>query len=366
MGWTNVLQRLITSDEAVRGLGAIERNGKMQARLIADLLDMSSMNLGKLPLDRELTDPAVVVEEAVNLIRPAIEEKGVSLVVDLTPPYRPIWIDRSRIDQVLSNLLSNARKFSANGGEISITLREVEEGLYLCVKDQGLGIAPDFLPFLFDRFTQSDATRKRHSGGLGLGLSIVKHIVEAHGGAIRALSDGLGLGAQFEVWLPTDRQDGGPSGDVPYALREVPRDWAGHERALQGLRLLVVDDDPEARAMLQVILRERGAVVTLAVDYDGALLANEESVHDVLISDVGMPTKDGYDLILEIRTREAGKHRLPAIALTSFTREQDKEQALSSGFDAHFPKPLDAERLVRLIKVLSGRASDSGSHWAPL
>jgi hypothetical protein len=356
MGWTHVLQKRGGSEETMRGLNAIQRNGHMQARMISDLLDMSRLNLGKLPLSFDLLDPAEAVASAVNAMRPSIDERGIELDLLLDPPYRTIRADSSRLQQVIWNLLSNAIKFSAPGGRISVGLVETGDGLRLQVSDQGQGIAPDFLPFVFDRFAQSDAAGNRHQGGLGLGLSIVKQLVEAHGGTISADSRGLGQGATFSIWLPADVELHATDdpGTEPAPLGDAETGQQA-ESSLEGLALLVVDDDPEANAMLQIILADHGAKVTSARTCDEALRLLETFSPDLLVSDIGMPGRDGYDLIREVRRRESRGHRLPAIALTSFTRAQDQEQALAAGFDGHCAKPLRPLKLVRQIERLLQR-----------
>jgi len=327
----------------------------MQARMISDILDMSRLNLGKMPLTLEQVDPAEVLTVAINGMRPSIDEHGHDVRVELSPPYRPMRADSARVQQIIWNLLSNALKFSPRGGLIRLALHQDEAGVRLSVTDVGQGIEPDFLPFLFDRFTQSDVGSNRHRGGLGLGLSIVKHLVEAHGGTVSARSEGAGRGATFEVWLPND----GSSADAPDGGQPDPgtppleRDDA--EGMLEGVHLLVIDDDREACAMLQIILGDRGAVVVAVHDYDAALKTLDTLTPDVVVSDVGMPGRDGYELMREIRRREAvaGRPHVPAVALTSFTRAQDQQQALDAGFDAHCPKPVRPLQLVRLIRRLA-------------
>ena len=354
MSWTHVLRQRGGSDDTLRGLAAIERNGTTQARMISDLLDMSRLNLGKLPLTFVTIDPVEEVVASVNAMRPANADSGPRIDVELAPPYRTIRVDASRLQQVIWNLVSNAIKFSPPGGRIVIALVQEEAGLRIRVSDEGQGIAPAFLPFVFDRFAQSDAASNRQRGGLGLGLSIVKQLVEAHGGTVSAASAGIGRGATFEVWLPADsaqvEQEQGP--DSSHGLEAVDLSQA----SLDGTRLLVVDDDPEASAMLRIILSDRGADVQSAGDVLSALQLISAHRFDALVSDIGMAGQDGYDLIREIRKVEASanlpRKHLPAIALTSFTREQDRAQALAAGFDAHCGKPLRPLKLVQLIRTL--------------
>jgi PAS domain S-box-containing protein len=352
-GWTHVLLRRGGSDEAMRGLNAIDRNVRTQARMIADLLDMSRLNMGKLPLSLEIVDLHEAVLSALSDIQPLLDDHRNTVELDVHPPYAPLRADSSRLQQVIWNLLSNAIKFSPKGSPIHIGLLPDANGVTLRVADRGQGIPAEFLPFVFDRFSQSDAASNRRSGGLGLGLSIVKQLVEAHGGTIAASSDGVGQGAVFEVWLPheaqvheagTDENDSSVGELDPLDAAAVP---------VAGLRMLVVDDDPDASAMLQIILGDRGATVRCAADYDDALTLLDSFAPDLLISDIGMPGRDGYDLIREVRRREAvtGQH-LPAIALTSFTRGQDQEQALAAGFDGHCAKPLRPLKLFLQLQRL--------------
>ncbi|HEX7637838.1 MAG TPA: ATP-binding protein, partial [Burkholderiaceae bacterium] len=356
MGWVHVLQQRGGSEETVRGLAAIERNGRAQARMISDLLDMSRLNLGKLPLSFAPLDPRAEVLAAVTALRPSIEAAGVVVAFEAPQALRPIRADPSRLQQVVWNLLSNAIKFSPRGARIEVGLAEDDDGLCLSVADHGQGIAPGFLPFVFDRFAQSDAASNRQRGGLGLGLAIVKQLVEAHGGSVTASSEGPGRGARFEVRLPAEATpppgaEWTESSHGALDAVESPRD------ALHGAQLLVVEDDAEAVSMLQVILRDCGGVVRTARDVASALRALHESRPDVLVSDVGLPGQDGYDLIRELRLRElrGGLPHLPAVALTSFTREQDRRQALAAGFDAHVAKPLKPLILVQQIRQLLER-----------
>ncbi|MCK9688394.1 hybrid sensor histidine kinase/response regulator [Scleromatobacter humisilvae] len=353
MSWTHVLRQRGGSAETMRGLAAIERNGTTQARMISDLLDMSRLNLGKLPLTFVTIDPVDEIVASVNAMRPA-DGGGPVIDVQASPPYRPIRVDASRLQQVIWNLLSNAIKFSPPGGRIVVALEQDERGLRIRVADEGQGIAPEFLPFVFDRFAQSDAASNRQRGGLGLGLSIVKQLVEAHGGTVSAASAGVGRGATFEVWLPADpvHADNPDYPDSSHGSEALDMSPA----SLDGVQLLVVDDDPEASAMLRIILSDRGAVVHMAHDVSSALQLLSARAFDALISDIGMAGQDGYDLIREVRHQEATqptrRPRLPAIALTSFTRTQDRDQALAAGFDLHCGKPLRPLNLLQQIRSL--------------
>jgi CheY-like chemotaxis protein/two-component sensor histidine kinase len=310
---------------------------------------MSRLNTGKMPLTLELIDPAEVLAAALDAMQPSIDENDVRMVCDLQPTHRPVRVDSSRLQQVIWNLLSNAIKFSPRGAEVRITMRDDADGLRLAVTDQGRGIAPEFRPYLFDRFTQSDIGSNRQRGGLGLGLSIVKQLVEAHGGTIAAHSDGPDRGARFDLWLPAD---GTPQPDSAESQFDDALTGEQPEASLQGINLLIVDDDEDARVMLGIILSDHGASVVSAGDYDEALTLLQTTQLDAIVSDIGMPGKDGYDLIREIRRREQGGRRMPAVALTSFTRQQDEQQTLAAGFDAHCPKPLRPMKLVQALRQL--------------
>jgi CheY-like chemotaxis protein len=358
MSWTHVLRQRGGSAETVRGLAAIERNGTTQARMISDLLDMSRLNLGKLPLTFVEIDPAEEVVASVNAMRPADVDNGPSIEVRLEPPYRAIRVDASRLQQVIWNLVGNAIKFSPARGRIVVALLQDDTGLRIRVSDQGQGIAAAFLPFVFDRFAQSDAASNRQRGGLGLGLSIVKQLVEAHGGSVSASSPGLGQGATFEVWLPAEttlveRHD---FTDSTFGHSSPVGEGEPEQARLEGAQLLLVDDDIEASAMLRIILSDRGAIVQTAHDVTSALHLISMRAFDAVISDIGMAGRDGYDLIREVRRLEAARPmprpHLPAIALTAFTRERDRDQALAAGFDAHCGKPLRPLNLVQQIRTL--------------
>ena len=348
-GWTHILQKHEGNDELKRGLEAIGRSVNMQAQLISDLTDVSRLNLGKVSLAFEPLEPGEIVRGLVSSLRPTIETSGVGIDLEIGLDLPWIQADRYRFQQIVSNLLSNAIKFSGKGSKIRVRVRRMGAELVFEVADEGQGIDPDFLPFIFDRFAQGDAVRNRRQTGLGLGLSIVKQLVEAHGGTVTASSAGLGKGATFTVRLPTEAPLPASS-----ALDETRSNAI--EGVLDGVRVLVVEDDPEANAMLELVLTEQGARVTSAYDFDGAVTAIAKERPDLLVSDIGLPGKDGYELMRAIRKgEEAGAARLPAIALTSFTRERDMQQELAAGFDVHCSKPLRPLELFQHIQVLLNR-----------
>jgi hypothetical protein len=355
MGWTHVLLKRGGDAITMQGLTAVERNVRTQARLITDILDMSRLTMGKMHLTIEAVDPVVVMQDAIAAMRGTADEAGLTLLLEAQPAHRTIRADSGRVQQIVWNLISNAIKFSARGGEVRVRLADEDEGVRIAVIDQGQGIAPEFLPRLFDRFTQDDIGSNRLQGGMGLGLSIVKQLAEAHGGHVSAYSRGPGHGARFEVFLPAAPAVQPLPADAPAAAEAEEPTVAGDlgESALHGMRVLVVDDDPDASAMLQIILGDRGAHVTTAGGADEALALLHASAYDVMVSDIGMPSRDGYELIREVRRTEAVTgRRLPAIALTSFARPQDVQRALQAGFDLHCAKPLRPLKLVQAVLSL--------------
>ncbi len=354
MGWAHVLQRHSPPELLSKGLSAIERNVSIQARMISDILDMSRLNVGKLPLSRDLEEAGAIVRAAVAAVQAGVQDGGHRLALDLQDEQLLLMADSGRVQQVIWNLVGNAAKFSPKGSTITLSLRAQDGGARIEVQDQGQGIDPQFLPYIFERFTQSDASSNRQHGGLGLGLAIVKSLVEAHGGWVQVHSDGPGLGARIAFWLPgadaEQPMDGPDTGAGLLGPMEGPD--TPNAAILAGLQVLLVDDDAEAGAMLRLILGERDIRVTLVQRADDALATLAQSRFDLLISDVGMPGKDGYELIREWRLREAPGRHLPAIALTAFSRDLDRQQALQAGFDAHLSKPLRPQQLLRMMEQL--------------
>lgn len=352
MGWVAVLMRRDPTPEASRGLLAIERNVKTQARIISDILDVSRINSGKLHLERELADPAELVGASLAALRASIDEKRLQVALDVKQAREPAWIDPARFQQIVWNLMTNAIKFSREGGAVRVTLRREGPQLHLAVQDNGQGIPLEFLPHLFDRFTQGDAPGNRRHGGLGLGLSIVQHLADLHGGTARAESEGPGLGATVHVVLSVAVQPGEAQPRAAQASgpdTADPREVEAHP--LQDLDILVVEDDADAREMLSMVLADRGAKVRSATDFESALAAVKSAWPDVLVSDIGLPGQDGYELLRAVRGLEddLGLAKLPAIALTAFARPDDRAKALNAGFDEHLPKPLKPHALVTAI-----------------
>ncbi len=342
LGWAQVLRRG-TRDEADlhRGLQSIERNARAQAQLIEDLLDMSRITSDKVLLDLQALVPATVIASAIETLRPAADAKHITILCDVASDAGSITGDPSRIQQVIWNLLSNALKFTPQGGRVEIGVRRDGTRLAITVADNGIGIRKDFLPHVFDRFRQADASTTRKHGGLGLGLAIVKHLVEQHGGTVTASSGGDMQGASFTVRLPL----------TPPAAARLPGRAAPVASDLRGIKVLLVDDEADARELTERILRDHHAEVHGAGSAAQALALLATVQPHVLVSDIGMPGMDGFDLLAQIRAGAAGA--LPALALTAFARPQDRQQALDSGFQAWISKPLDPAELLAAVASLA-------------
>jgi PAS domain S-box-containing protein len=383
LGWTQLLRtRKLDEAKIVRALETIDRNTKALAALIEDILDVSRIITGKLHLSTHACELISVVAAAIEAVRPAAEAKAIQIEYFLDSSVGPVWGDSNRLQQVVWNLLSNAIKFTPKGGRVEVRLERVEslagskelkgEGLHveglnlpsnlqpsdsytqIQVKDTGKGIAPDFLPYVFDRFRQENNSSTRSHGGLGLGLAIVRYLVELHGGTVQASSPGEGLGATFTVQLPqwVVRNECSPSSVEPSVANNVA---PNSTLALDGLRVLIVDDEADARDLLTTILEHSGAKVTAAASAGEVLDLLLQSRADVLVSDIAMPKVDGYALIRQVR--ELGAERggdIPAVALTAYARDSDRTLALEAGFQVHLPKPYDPDELVRVVARLTG------------
>ncbi|PTX93298.1 hypothetical protein DB345_16930 [Spartobacteria bacterium LR76] len=356
LGWVQLLRSGSLPAETVpQALETIERNARAQAKLIDDLLDMSRILSGRLRLDVQTVNIVEVVEAALDAAEPGAAAKKIRMVRVLDPLAGPVTGDPMRLQQIVWNLLSNAVKFTPTNGKITTTLERINSHLEISVSDSGEGILPEFLPHVFDRFRQQDSSTMRKHQGLGLGLSIVKQLVELHGGSVRATSPGQGLGATFVVSLPMaaaykevrEKEVAVPV-EPPAASEGVP--------TLLGTRVLVVDDDGDARELLRSILAQCGASVRTAGSASEALSQMDSRVPDVLVSDIGMPGQDGYGLIREVRMRprEKGGH-VPALALTAFARSDDRRRAISAGFHMHLAKPVEPAELVTVVASLARR-----------
>ncbi len=357
LGWATILRTGGDDADIAQAVETIERNARVQARIIEDLLDMSRIISGKLRLETQPMDLVQVIGNAVESVRPAAQAKDIRLLPVLDPSLAPLLGDAGRMQQVVWNLLSNAIKFTPRGGCIQVFLEQAGPRVEITVADTGTGIPPAFLPYLFERFRQADGSSTRQHGGLGLGLSIVKHIVELHGGTVRAESEGEGRGAQFVVSLPLReaRDMDPPSAPPGQSIELVP---LGAEVDLTGVRVLVVDDEPDARLLVRRLLEERNAQVFTAGSYDQALAAFLRERPDCLVSDIGMPGRDGYALIRAVRRAEAAEGRFtPALALTAFARGEDRARALLAGYQGHLAKPVEPADLVSLVGSMTGRVT---------
>ncbi|HKQ77786.1 MAG TPA: PAS domain S-box protein, partial [Blastocatellia bacterium] len=360
LGWASMLRdKRIDEKESARALEVIYRNARVQNQLISDLLDVSRIITGKLLLNVSNLDLIPIIKAAMDVIRPAADAKQIRLVSSLDPAVGFVSGDADRLQQVVWNLLSNAVKFTPPGGEIRVRLEREDASIAITVSDTGEGIELEFLPFVFDRFRQSEGGSARPSGGLGLGLAIVRHLVELHGGTVSAASRGRGQGATFTVTFPlaAPREEAG----------EVTRDRsAGEDRIQQSrspapdilydLRVLLVDDEPDARNILSLILTSYEAEVRACASAAEALQLMDEWLPDVLVSDIGMPVEDGYELMRKLREREPERGGLiPALALTAYARAEDARRALEAGYMAHVPKPVEPGDLAIAVANLVGR-----------
>jgi PAS domain S-box-containing protein len=352
LGWVAVLKTGAAGERAARALETIERSGRAQAKLIEDLVDVSRIVTGRMRLDLRLVDLPAAMGAALETIRPTADAKGVRLEAWLDPTAAPVAGDADRLQQVAWNLLSNAVKFTPAGGLVRIRLERREDDVQLVVHDTGRGISPEFLSHVFERFRQEDVAISRRTGGLGLGLAIVRHLVELHGGTVAAASKGEGQGATFAVTLPLPpvRSDGARSGRLPFLLA--------------GLRVLVVDDEPDARDAVRAILESHGAMVAVAASVREARDLIRLSALDAVVSDIRLPDGDGYALVRELRGMDAARTRsIPAVAITGHDLEEDEGRAVAAGYQVRLTKPVDPELLVAAVAQLAapGRRRSVGA-----
>jgi PAS domain S-box-containing protein len=356
IGWAHLL-RTGTLDEATaaRALETIDRNAKAQNQLINDILDVSRIITGKLHLTLQPVDPGAVMEAALDTVRPTAAAKQIHIEASLEPDAGTVSGDPDRLQQVVWNLLSNAIKFTPKGGKVEVRLRRVDSEALIVVADSGPGISPEFLPHVFERFRQGDASTTRSHVGLGLGLAIVRHLVELHGGTVEASSEGEGKGSTFTVRLPliSARRPGEREG--PTAARIEPA-AVGETPQLGGLRVLIVDDDVAGRDAMVALLQHRGARVVAASTSAEALEAIRHERPDVLLSDIEMPGEDGHALIRKVRALPADRGGdVPAAALTAYARGEDRQKALMAGFQVHVSKPVQPDELTAVVAELAGR-----------
>ena len=358
LGWASMIRNgEVEGANAARAIETIERNARSQARLIDDLLDVSRIITGNLRLDLNPLNLAPIVEAAVDALRPTADAKGIGLRMVFAPVSCLVRGDANRLRQVIWNLLSNAIKFTPKRGNVTITLDCVESLARLTVRDTGEGISAEFLPYVFDRFRQAEGSISRKQGGLGLGLAVVRHLVEIHGGNVRANSDGLDKGSTFQVELPMaqERRDPARAEERRQEI-ERRRSLGGERVSLEGIHVLLVEDDEDSRKLLSVMLKQHGAEVTPASSAADAYRLFNEKLPDVLISDIGMPEQDGYELMRRIRELPVEKGGLiPALALTGYATRKDRDLSLSVGYHRHLAKPVEQGELVAAIASLVGR-----------
>ncbi|HEY4597401.1 MAG TPA: response regulator [Thermoanaerobaculia bacterium] len=353
LGWVQVLRSgKLDPTAAARALETIERNARVQAQLIADLLDVSRIITGKLRLDFKPVDLRRIIDAALDSVRPAADAKGIQLEVSIAPLASPVLGDADRLQQVIWNLLSNSIKFTSRGGRVDVRLREADANAVIRVSDTGIGIRPDFLPYVFDRFRQAEGSITRTHGGLGLGLSIVRHLIELHGGTAEVESEGEGKGATFTVRLPLRAE----LAEDPLDTTAVGHSLFSKPDLLSGVRVVVVEDEADTRELLVMALQQCGAEVAAYGSAPEALAALDRAVPDVLLSDIGMPVQDGYDLIHKLRARGPGRGGdVPAAALTAYARAEDRLRALEAGYQTHLTKPVDPSELIGTVARLAGR-----------
>ncbi|HEY9835318.1 MAG TPA: ATP-binding protein, partial [Vampirovibrionales bacterium] len=358
LGWAQILRNRRLSEEKMGlALETLERNARLQFQLIEDLLDVSRIITGKLRLNVSSVSLNKAIEDAIESVRPAAEAKHIQLKTQLARHAGPVSGDRDRLQQIVWNLLSNAIKFTPPEGSVTAILEQFESSIQIRIVDTGQGIKPEFLPYVFDRFRQADSSSTRAYNGLGLGLAIVRHLTELHGGTVSADSPGLGQGAIFTVELPLMPRCELPNQTDSHDLTLEPPQEVNPKTSLEGVRVLLVDDETDARGLLTLVLEECGAQVQAAASVRQALMAIPEFYPQVLISDIAMPDEDGYTLIHQVRKRELSEGGyLPAAAVTAYARAEDRTRALKAGYDIHLPKPVDIAELIAVVERLAARS----------
>ncbi|MEG4226054.1 response regulator [Microcoleus sp. N9_B2] len=351
LGWSRLLRSKTFDQNTIeKALETIERNAKSQAQLIEDILDVSRILRGKLNFNMHPIRLESAIKLAIDSLQPLTEEKSIVIELTCSPNVGEVIGDFDRLQQIVWNLLSNAIKFSPQEGKVEVRLESVGDEAQIQIIDSGIGIAPDFLPYVFDRFRQADSSTTRSYGGLGLGLAIVRHLVEQHGGKVYA-ENNPGEGAKFTVALPLAQRNALADDDDWSQLN----DQAGTLPTLANLQLLVVDDDDDTREFLIALLEDQGAMVRSAASVAGALDTLDSYWPDLLLSDIGMPEADGYELMARVREMERLRGgKMPAIALTAYAREEERKQALEAGFQMHLSKPVDITKLIAAIANLTG------------
>jgi PAS domain S-box-containing protein len=356
VGYSRLMRgNMLPEDQVVRAIETLERNARWLTQIVDDVLDVSRIVSGKVRLDVQAVELAVVLDNAVATVQPAADAKNVRIQSLIDPRIGPISGDPARLQQVMWNLLSNAVKFTPKGGRVQVRLERINSHIEIVVSDTGIGIDEEFLPYVFDRFRQADSGSTRRAGGLGLGLAIVKHLVEMHGGSVHAHSAGEDKGSTFTVKLPMMivNPSAAQSREHPLAERRNPLQQLAD---LAGVRVLAVDDDADALGLLKDVLEAAGAKVSTAASALDALDAIGGFKPDAVVADIGMPDMDGFELIRRIRALDDPKLRdVPAAALTAFARSEDRTKALQSGFEMHLAKPVDPGELVASVATLVRR-----------
>jgi signal transduction histidine kinase len=352
LGWSHLLQtKTLDQENMERALETIERNARSQSQLIDDLLDVSRIITGKLRIDMRPVELISIIEATIDSMRPTAQAKSINFEVTYDKTASHVSGDSSRLQQVVWNLFSNAVKFTPEGGRVNVSLERSGEHAQIAISDTGQGIDPRFLPFIFDRFRQADGSTTRKYGGLGLGLAIVRHLVELHGGTINVRSEGVDRGATFTVRLPLKTDSGGLEvGTELSSIQSKGGDYSIHcAPILDGLRILVVDDEADTRELIAAVLSQCGAKVKSVGSAAEALVTLQGWMADLIVSDIGMPEEDGYSLIRKVRQLGSHYSQIPAIALTAYAGIEDQTRVLSAGFQLHIAKPVVPDELITKI-----------------
>lgn len=355
LGWAQMLSSAeLDEAKAAKALKVIERHARLQVQLVNDLLDVSSIVAGKLRLDIRPVAPGPIVESAVETVRPAADAKGIRIHINLEPSVGLVMADADRLHQIIWNLISNAVKYTPANGRVDLQLNATTDHVTLTVSDTGIGITPEFLPYVFERFRQEDnnMTTRRY-GGLGLGLAIVRHLVEMHGGTVAAESLGAGLGATFTVSLPRSLASTEKTRSRDFIQKEAQPDT----QRLEHVNIVVVDDDPDVCDLLSLIFMRAGAEVRTATTSAEAFDMLAQARPDIIVSDIAMPIEDGYTFMRMVRTRTTDEgSQIPAIAITARGGADDRVRALRAGYQSYVPKPIDQEEILTVVETLMARS----------
>lgn len=358
LGWSHLMRtKKLNDDEVTRALDTIERNARSQSQLIDDLLDVSRIITGKLYIERGPVDLRKVIDAAFDSIRPTAETKSISFETTVPADHCLVLGDQNRLQQIFWNLFNNAVKFSPKGGQVRVTVAGTDSRVSVAVSDTGIGINPEFLPYIFDRFRQADGSATREHGGLGLGLAIVRHLVELHYGTIEVDSDGQGHGSTFTIAIPAANNGSVAENSVASDKQQMAHLEAAQQ--LVGVKVLVVDDEPDSRDLLMTIFSRCGSDVRCSDSAAKAMQEFDEWNPELLVSDIGMPNEDGYSLIRRVRELKSNCAQIPAVALTAYATDEDRLNALSAGFQIHVAKPIEPESFVTSIAAMLGRSRNA-------